>query len=45
MKETSGPKVTMSSLKTGYTEVIYCPDFERLGNFSSDIIGIFRNTY
>ncbi len=42
MKETSGPKVTMSSLKTGYTEVIYCPDFERLGNFSSDIIGIFR---
>ncbi len=45
MKETSGPKVTMSSLKTGYTEVIYCPDFERLGNFLQILLVFLENTY
>lgn len=44
MKDTNGPKITASIVKTGYTEITYCPDFSKLGtsNYSDDIIGIFR---
>jgi DNA topoisomerase-2 len=45
MKNTAGPIVSSSSVKVGYTEIIYYPDFSKLGSknkYSSDAIGIFR---
>lgn len=41
-RKTTGPKVVSSKLKTGYTQVIYTPDFKRFGisEYSDDIISI-----
>lgn len=44
MGDTTGPKVTSSSLKTGYTRVTYQPDFEKLGHsggYTNDIIQLY----
>lgn len=43
MKTTTGPVVSVSKLKKGYTEVTWTPDFSRFGltNYSPDIISLY----
>lgn len=44
MKNTNGPSITSTTLKTGFTEVSYVPDFTKFhcDGYSDDIIGVFR---
>lgn len=43
MRDTKGPKVTASTLKTGYTQVTWTLDFERFGisGYTDDIINLY----
>lgn len=43
MKETNGPIVKSTRLKTGYTQVSWIPDFERFGvkGYTDDIISLY----
>ena len=43
MRNVSPPKITKSSLKTGYTEIIWTPDFEFFGipGYTTDIINLY----
>ena len=43
MQDTSGPKVTSSKVKSGYTKVTWKPDFPRFGlkGYTSDIIKLY----
>ena len=43
MQDSSGPKITSSKVKTGYTKVTWRPDFPRFGieGYTSDIIKLY----
>lgn len=44
MAERSAPKVTVSALKSGYTEVSFIPDFQRFGleGYTDDMFYLFK---
>ena len=44
LKSTTGPKVTASKAKTGYTKITYIPDFAQFGieGYTEDIMAIYK---